>query len=126
MYSLQRVLKISLVICVLILCSFSFLTVEASQDDGHRALKVITDLSHQSGKLGSYRALIIGINDYQDTRIPDLETAVSDAKALADLLGEKYGFKVTLLLDCNASREAISKALRDLAKSTRHDDSEAV
>ena len=122
-YSLQRILKIALVICALILCSFSFLTLEASQDDGHRALKVITDLSHQSGKLGSYRALIIGINNYQDTRIPDLETAVSDAKALADLLGEKYGFKVKLLLDRKASKEAIFKALRDLAKSTRHDDS---
>ena len=110
MYSLQRVLKIYLVLCALILCSFSFLTLEASQDDGHRALKVIADLSHRSGKLGSYRALIIGINDYQDTRIPDLETAVSDAKALADLLGEKYGFKVKLLLDRKAGKGAIFPA----------------
>ena len=123
MYSLQRILKISLVLCALILCSFSFLTLEASQDDGHRALKVITDLSHRSGKLGSYRALIIGINDYQDSRIPDLETAVSDAKALADLLGEKYGFKIKLLLDRKAGKEAIFKALRDLAKSTMPNDS---
>ena len=123
MYSLQRVLKIALVICALILCSFSFLTLEASQDDGHRALKVITDLSHHSGKLGSYRALIIGINNYQDTRIPDLETAVGDAKALGDLLVKKYGFKVKLLLDRKAGKEAIYKALRDLAASTRHDDS---
>ncbi len=34
-----------------------------------RGIKAIQDLSHSSGKLGAYRALIIGINDYKDPKI---------------------------------------------------------
>ncbi len=30
------------------------------------------DLSHASGKLGAFHALIIGIDDYKDPVIPDL------------------------------------------------------
>ena len=88
-----------------------------------RGIKVIKDLSHRSGKLGAYRALIIGINDYKDPKIPDLETAVKDAKAMAELLQERYGFKVNLLLNQNATREVIYRALRKLAISTKSDDS---
>ncbi len=36
---------------------------------GSRGISVISDLSHQSGKLGSYRALLIGISDYNDPKI---------------------------------------------------------
>ena len=88
-----------------------------------RGISVISDLSHQSGKLGVYRALIIGINDYKDQNIPDLETAVNDANAMANLLSERYGFEVTLLLDRNATRESIYRNLRNLALSTEADDS---
>ena len=58
-----------------------------------RGIALISDLSHQSGKLGAYRALVIGISDYNDSKIPDLETAVNDATAMAKLLQERYGFK---------------------------------
>ena len=88
-----------------------------------RGISVISDLSHQSGKLGSYSALIIGINDYNDPKIPDLETAVKDAKAMAKLLRERYGFRIKLLLDRKATKEAIYQALRSLASSTKPDDS---
>ena len=88
-----------------------------------RGISVISDMSHQSGKLGAYKALIIGINDYKDPNIPDLETAVNDANAMANLLSERYGFKVKLLLDHKATREAIYRALRSLALSTEADDS---
>jgi hypothetical protein len=64
-----------------------------------RGISVIKELNHKSGKLGAYRALIIGINNYKDPKIPDLKTAVSDAKAVAELLGGHYGFQVKLLLD---------------------------
>jgi len=97
--------------------------VSAAQDDGSRAIRAISDLSHQSGKLGAYRALIIGISDYVDTSIPDLETPLNDATALADLLRTKYGFKVQLLLDRKATKKAIFNALRSLAASTKQDDS---
>jgi len=88
-----------------------------------RGLLIIDDMSHQSGKLGAYRALIIGINDYQDPKIPDLETPVNDAKAMAELLRERYGFQVKLLLGRKATKKVIYKALRSLASSTKPNDS---
>jgi ankyrin repeat protein len=50
---------------------------------------------------GSYSALIIGNNNYQ--YLPQLKTAQNDAKKVAETLKDKYGFKVTLLLDANRS-----------------------
>jgi len=93
--------------------------------DQSRGIKIgkIKDLSHQSGKLGGYKALIIGINDYKDPKIPDLETAVSDAKGIAKVLKEKYGFQVNVLLNHKATREVIYKELRSLAVSTKATDS---
>jgi len=88
-----------------------------------RGISVISDMSHQSGKLGAYRALIIGINDYKDPKIQDLETPVNDAKAMAKLLRERYGFQVKLLLGRKATKKAIYKALRSLASSTKPNDS---
>ena len=88
-----------------------------------RAINVIADLSHQSGKLDAYRALIIGINDYQDAKIPDLKTAVNDAMAVSELLHNRYGFNVKLILNQEATKKAIYQALRDLASSTKSDDS---
>ena len=46
--------------------------------DKSRGFKIgkIKDLSHQRGKLVAYKALI-GVNDYKNPRIPDLETTVS-------------------------------------------------
>lgn len=88
-----------------------------------RGISVINDLNHKSGRLGAYRASIIGINDYKDPKIPDLKTAVNDAKAMAKLLNELYGFQVELLLDRKATKEAIYRALRNLVSSTKLDDS---
>ncbi len=113
--------KLLIVSLFLITICFWFLPFSAHTDS--RGISVISDLSHQSGKLGSYRALLIGINDYNDPKIPDLETAVNDANAMADLLRDRYGFQIELLLDRKATREAIYKALRKLASSTKPDDS---
>ncbi len=95
------------------------LSIQASS----RGIKVISDLSHKSGKLGAYQALIIGINDYKDPKIPDLETAVNDARAMAKVLRERYGFQVKLLLDDKATRKTIYQVLRNLASSAKPDDS---
>ena len=59
---------------------------------------------------GRYHALVIGINAYKN--LPVLETAVNDASAVADLLRQKYGFKVTLLL--NPGRSDVIRALDKL------------
>ena len=72
-------------------------------------------VASQSGKawsatdlnFGQYHALIIGINDYDD--LPKLKTAVNDARGVAELLQNEYGFDVNLLL--NATRGDIIDAL---------------
>jgi len=83
----------------------------------------INDVSHESGKLGKYKALLIGINDYKSPEISDLETPINDATAIAEVLKEKYGFQVKLLLDREATKETIYKELRTLTASTKPNDS---
>lgn len=61
---------------------------------------------------GRYFALIIGNDEYREW--PPLQTAVNDARDLADLLSRKYGFKVTLLT--NATRSQILTALDDMSE----------
>src|SRR5947209_16528260 len=56
---------------------------------------------------GRYYALVIGNNAY--TTLPKLKTAESDARAVAALLQDTYGFETKLLL--NATRQQISAAL---------------
>jgi hypothetical protein len=46
---------------------------------------------------GNYHALVIGINNYK--HLPKLQMATKDAKAVAKVLENDYGFKVTLLID---------------------------
>ena len=60
---------------------------------------------------GNYHALVIG-NDNYGVRFTRLQTAVSDATAVAQILRELYGFKVTLLI--NASRYEILTELNKL------------
>ena len=61
---------------------------------------------------GRYHALVIGINDCQN--LPRLETAVNDASAVADVLRQKYGFKVELLL--NPTRDKVIRTLDRLRR----------
>ena len=56
---------------------------------------------------GRYHALVIGNNAYAN--LPDLETAVNDAEAVARLLETRYGFRVRLLR--NASKNDILRAV---------------
>jgi len=86
-------------------------------------IKSKDDLNHKSGKLGSYKALVIGINNYQDKNIPALKTAVNDARELSNLLKTKYGFEVTLLLDRQATKKAIYQKLRNMAANSTPDES---
>jgi hypothetical protein len=58
---------------------------------------------------GRYFALVIGNDDYQEW--PKLKTAANDARAIATLLQNKYGFTVKLLL--NAKRTDIINAFND-------------
>ena len=66
-----------------------------------------SDVTVGSLDFGSYHALVIGNNDYQN--LPKLRTAINDARSMADLLKTKYGYEVELLL--NATRSEIFKAI---------------
>ncbi len=68
-------------------------------------------------ELGGYSALIIGINEYADKKIPHLKNAENDAVAMERVLRERYGFtEITLLLNREATKKEIKRALRDLRK----------
>ena len=92
-----------------------------------RGIKVIDKLTHKNRNVGSYRALIIGIDEYQDKEIPNLDTAVADATAMAKLLRDRYGFQLDaekdLLLNTKATKAAIYNSLRRLATATAPSDS---
>lgn len=108
---------------VLILCSLLLSPLFTFAND--RGVAIKAKLEQDSGKkIGAYRALIIGINDYQDEKIPDLRTAVRDAKGINRVLKKSYGFAdITLLLDQEANESRIVKELRRLATQTAKDDS---
>ena len=66
-----------------------------------------SDVTVDSLDFGSYHALVIGNNDYQN--LPKLHTAVNDARSIGNLLQTRYGYEVELLL--NATRSEIFKAV---------------
>ena len=70
---------------------------------------------------GAYYALVIGIDDYP-APLPKLKTAVDDAKAVGALLHDRYGFRVTYLLDQSATRFKILNALARLRNTLGPDD----
>ncbi len=64
-------------------------------------------------RFGNNYALIVGNNVYRD--LPDLDTAIIDARAVSQVLEQDYGFRVKLLID--ASRYDILKALSEFRRS---------
>ena len=66
----------------------------------------------QVGDLGTFNALIIGNDAYR--ALPRLQTAVKDAKAVAELLEIRYGFRATTLT--NATRDEVIQALEKLRR----------
>jgi len=88
-----------------------------------RGLTRTSDLSHHSGKVGKFKALIIGINEYKDAKVPDLKTAVNDSREIAKILKKKYGFTIKTLFNGKATKKAIYNALRDIAYNADENDS---
>ena len=73
---------------------------------------------------GEFWALIIGIDKYKEA--PALETAVNDARAVRDVLIERYGFKrkhVIELFDQQATGSNIQDALYKLTQDAGPEDS---
>lgn len=69
---------------------------------------------------GTYRALVIGNGSYPDFAGGELFSAVEDAKAVAALLADRYGYEVLPLY--NATRSQILNALRVLKQELRQND----
>ena len=67
---------------------------------------------------GEYHALVIGNDNYKS--LTPLQTARSDAEAVAGVLRKKYGFKVTVLYD--AHRYQILDTLNQLRKTLTEED----
>ncbi len=121
----MKFLLASCTAAVTIICMLSVLhpSAYAGRDKRGIGVKKIEELSHNSGYLGNYKALIIGIDTYPDASIPNLKTATNDATTIAKVLSDKYGFTTNVLLNKKATRANIYKAMRDLASSTGEEDS---
>jgi len=70
--------------------------------------------------VGDYYALIIGVNDYQDARIIDLDKPIADAKLLKSALVDNYTFdpEKVMMLE-NATRREIIDALDNLRETVQ-------
>lgn len=60
-------------------------------------------------ELGRFHAIVVGNNTYGSAQFPTLQSAIADATAVAQLLRERYGYEVQLLL--NATRMDLLTAL---------------
>jgi hypothetical protein len=85
--------------------------------------------SAAAGFKGKRYALIIGISKYRDPQVPQLKYAAADAKAFYDFLrSERAGLggvpreNIKILLNEQATYEAMRKALRDWLKVPTEDD----
>ena len=70
-------------------------------------------------ELGRYHALIIGNNEHE--HLPNLQTAISDASAVAEVLRLKYGFR-EVRLRLNATRADILLSLNRYRRELEPDD----
>lgn len=72
---------------------------------------------------GIRRALLIGIDDYRSPEIPDLRGCRNDVQLLRHVLDTRYGFdEIRLLLDAEATHDAILLELERSARATRSND----
>ena len=88
------------------------------------SIRAIEKSTPVSSTTSNYRALIIGNNDYKDpdNRWPPLKTAVTDAKAIANILESHYNFQDVTVLE-NASRSEILHAINGLTRRVNNNDS---
>lgn len=110
----------------IILLSLSTILASGYCFAGSRGITLVKSENSQTRVVtgGTYRALIIGNNSYQD---PDnhwttLKTAVTDAQSVSNILKSDYGFTdVTMLRD--AGRRDVLNALTDLSRRVMPNDS---
>ncbi|WP_417910995.1 DUF1566 domain-containing protein [Candidatus Electronema sp. PJ] len=76
------------------------------------ALAMLPAAAQADSGFGRFRALVIGNQNYR--HLSKLETPLADAKDVAEVLEQQYGFSVKLLLD--KDRDEIKLALSELRK----------
>ncbi len=84
-----------LVSSILFLCLAQTITttvVPGQTDNNQRDLKISEGAVSSWPRKSKRYALVIGVDDYQDTQISKLTAASNDAKTLADALIEHSGF----------------------------------
>ena len=88
------------------------------------SLQLVDKTFSKQNSTNSYRALVIGNNDYKDpdNRWQPLNTAITDARAIAKLLKTNYGFQDVTILE-NATRSDILHAVSGLTKRVNENDS---
>jgi len=69
---------------------------------------------------GNYYALVIGINNYKEWN--KLKTAVNDARKIAKILENDFGFNVQLMINEEASRDKILDSINKYQKKLRAKD----
>ena len=72
-------------------------------------------------QIGRKVAVVIGLDKYDDKRIPQLIGASQDAGAISQLLEKQLGYEVELLIDVN--KEDIFRALNNLVAQAQDNDS---
>jgi hypothetical protein len=76
------------------------------------------------------RAVLIGVNDYQDDSVPDLHGCLNDVELIADVLTGRYGFdpaNITRLVNApDNTRQGIFDALDRLIDETQSDDAAVI
>ncbi|VVS94841.1 SUMF1/EgtB/PvdO family nonheme iron enzyme [Desulfoluna spongiiphila] len=86
-------------------------------------VKAFDELERRQGSVGSYKALVIGIDTYADPGIEGSPAAVEGARHVADALKGRAGFDVKLLINEAAGRAAVMREFRGLARGMGINDS---
>ena len=107
-----------------LILSITGFSVQRSNNQDHRGLKLQTDRSVNKLPVSSKRwALVVGVDQYDDKRVGQLNGATNDARALANVLEKTAGFpsdQIVLLTsdqadDRRATRANILRELSDLS-----------
>ena len=96
----------------------------AAPEATERGVRVVA-VGGEDLSIGAFHLLAIAVDEYRDEGLR-LRTAVKGARELESVLVEDYSFdkaRCRLLLDADATRKSIIKALRRLAKQAGSDDS---
>jgi len=101
-----------------LLCSIALLHSQTNPQE--RGVVDTAQPTAQNQKHGAYYALVIGIGNYEQE--PTLKTPVNDAKEIAGVLKDQYGFDTRTLLDKDATRDQILNALAHYRTSLSEDD----